>query len=339
LILSVFIDRTPKGVTISIAAQLKTSKNEIKRHESYLHKSLYENRTKADNMGVMCQSSFNLSNTSNISSTPIISTCIGGGPGLFPSKLHDLLDYAENNGLGYVIEWASNGRSFIVHDPEKLSRLLPLFFGQTKYRSFQRQLHMWNFEKIHHGSNRGARAHPYFIRGQKSVLQHLTRDCFKRSSSSVLDDGVGKINSSLHRKPVLDTMVGKCTTSSFSSSHSRRPSGPTKDKTLSNFFDSLTSLSSSDLSSHVSALIDDDEQQQDTHVQTSQDQQEQQHHFEEGDPVDFEGRQFFFLDLNSHVQRMTQNVKQQQQQQQQEFFTMKDEMQDFGTYPLVDLIF
>lgn len=90
----------------------------------------------------------------------------------------------------------------------------------------------------------------------------------------------------------------------------------------------------------MSALCDTDDQQQDTHVQTSQDQQ--QHQFEEGDPVEFEGRQFFFLDLkrNLQSQRTTQQqVKQQQQEQQQQHFTVKEEIQDFGAYALVDLLF
>ena len=68
--------------------------------------------------------------------------------GLFPCKLHDLLDYAESCGMENVISWTNDGRAFIVHDQDKLvETLLPLFFGQTKYRSFHRQLNMWSFER------------------------------------------------------------------------------------------------------------------------------------------------------------------------------------------------
>jgi HSF-type DNA-binding len=60
----------------------------------------------------------------------------------FPGKLHDLLTYAEMNGLDNIIGWVHNGSAFMVHDQEKLLQVLPIFFGQTKFRSFQRQLNV-----------------------------------------------------------------------------------------------------------------------------------------------------------------------------------------------------
>ncbi len=60
----------------------------------------------------------------------------------FPGKLHDLLTYAEYNGLDWIIGWVHNGRAFMVHDQDQLLNLLPIMFGQTKFRSFQRQLNV-----------------------------------------------------------------------------------------------------------------------------------------------------------------------------------------------------
>ena len=136
--------------------------------------------------------------------------------GLFPCKLHDLLDYAESCGMENVISWTNDGRAFIVHDQDKLvETLLPLFFGQTKYRSFHRQLNMWSFERAAASSavaksqaaavaaaaartspssaSSGKTAeqiaaeqkkqiifhHPFFLRGQKAVCQHMNREIFK----------------------------------------------------------------------------------------------------------------------------------------------------------------
>ena len=139
------------------------------------------------------------------------------GGGLFPVKLHDLLTYAENHGLDKsVISWTDDGRAFIVHDQDKLvETLLPLFFGQTKYRSFHRQLNMWSFERVsassiaaaaaaaaakakakagagqqqlhmvnvssaeHHSRKQIIFQHPFFLRGQKAVCQHMNREIFK----------------------------------------------------------------------------------------------------------------------------------------------------------------
>jgi hypothetical protein len=60
----------------------------------------------------------------------------------FPGKLHDLLTYAEMNGLDYIISWVHEGKAFMVHNQELLLTILPIFFGQTKFRSFQRQLNV-----------------------------------------------------------------------------------------------------------------------------------------------------------------------------------------------------
>jgi glycerophosphoryl diester phosphodiesterase len=118
----------------------------------------------------------------------------------------DLLEYADEKGLQHIISWTKDGRAFVVHDPDRLSQLLPLFFGQTKYRSFQRQLHMWSFDRIVSGKERGARAHPYFIRGRRSILQHMTRECFKRKSEeSETSSNSSKVSST--KKPAVDAVV------------------------------------------------------------------------------------------------------------------------------------
>ena len=107
--------------------------------------------------------------------------------GIFPCKLHDMLEYASRYNMEHVsIEWTLNGTAFIVNDPDGLMKILPLFFGQTKYRSFRRQLNIWSFERIDNGpKNKGAVfQHPYFIRGQKHICENMTRDSFKRSNTS-----------------------------------------------------------------------------------------------------------------------------------------------------------
>jgi hypothetical protein len=60
----------------------------------------------------------------------------------FPGKLHDLLTYAENSGLEWIISWVHDGKAVMVHRQDHLLQILPIFFGQTKFRSFQRQLNV-----------------------------------------------------------------------------------------------------------------------------------------------------------------------------------------------------
>jgi hypothetical protein len=102
----------------------------------------------------------------------------GGSETQFPGKLYDMLTYAEENQFDAVVSWIRGGRAFMVHDPEKLVELLPMFFGQTKYRSFRRQLNMWHFQRILEGPDRGAFMHPCFIRSNKPLCSYMSRHVF-----------------------------------------------------------------------------------------------------------------------------------------------------------------
>jgi hypothetical protein len=93
----------------------------------------------------------------------------------FPGKLQDMMEYVEANGLESAISWMLHGRGFQINDPEKLLCILPLFFGQTKYRSFRRQLNMWHFERIQDGPNKGVFIHPYFVKDNKALCSYMSR--------------------------------------------------------------------------------------------------------------------------------------------------------------------
>jgi len=99
----------------------------------------------------------------------------GGSETQFPGKLHDMLVYCERQGLGSIVSWIRGGLAFTVYDPEKLVSLLPVFFGQTKYRSFQRQLNMWHFERILDGPDKGSFFHPYFQKANKKLCSRMSR--------------------------------------------------------------------------------------------------------------------------------------------------------------------
>ena len=96
---------------------------------------------------------------------------------LFPWKLHDMLDAAEVNGFTTVVSWLPDGVSFKVHDKETFTSLiLQRYFDQTKYKSFQRQLNMWGFERRNeYGPEKGSYTHQYFVRGQQSLCCRMTR--------------------------------------------------------------------------------------------------------------------------------------------------------------------
>jgi hypothetical protein len=74
---------------------------------------------------------------------------------LFPWKLHEMLEAADVNGFSIVVSWLPDRRSFKVHDRETcVSLIMQRYFDQTKYKSFQRQLNMWGFERHLYGPSK-----------------------------------------------------------------------------------------------------------------------------------------------------------------------------------------
>lgn len=101
----------------------------------------------------------------------------GGVVTPFQFKLHSLLD---ENRFDLVISWQPHGRSFVVHKPvDFVQNVMPMYFNQTKYASFQRQLNLYGFRRITHGRDKGAYYHEYFLRGQRSLCQGMTRQKIK----------------------------------------------------------------------------------------------------------------------------------------------------------------
>jgi HSF-type DNA-binding len=79
----------------------------------------------------------------------------GGKAGVdhnFCMKLHYLLDNSQDQ--SHVISWQPHGRCFMVHDmKEFVSSMLPLWFRQSKFASFQRQLNLYGFQRLTQGKS------------------------------------------------------------------------------------------------------------------------------------------------------------------------------------------
>jgi len=69
------------------------------------------------------------------------------------SRLHHLLSELELNGQGEIMSWQPHGRAFRVHDKERLVKeVLSLWFRQTRYASFNRQLNLYGFQRFSKGT-------------------------------------------------------------------------------------------------------------------------------------------------------------------------------------------
>jgi len=92
----------------------------------------------------------------------------------FPLKLHEMLDDSKTHGREHIISWGPDGKSFKVHQPEDfVTEVMPMYFNQTKYRSFQRMLNLYNFKKIIVGPMRGGYIHPKFLRDNKELCSTM----------------------------------------------------------------------------------------------------------------------------------------------------------------------
>lgn len=76
--------------------------------------------------------------------------------GTFPVKLYNMLGKVRGTVLEKIINWDPDGMSFVIYKPKEFAnQLMGIFFKQTKYKSFQRQLNFYGFIRTRRGIIRG----------------------------------------------------------------------------------------------------------------------------------------------------------------------------------------
>jgi hypothetical protein len=85
-----------------------------------------------------------------------------------------------------IVSWQPHGKAFRVHQPDAFARtVMPRYFKeQTKYKSFQRQLHFYGFHRVRKGMDTGAYFHRMFIRNQKSMSLRMSCQKHKGKKST-----------------------------------------------------------------------------------------------------------------------------------------------------------
>jgi len=105
----------------------------------------------------------------------------------FPFKLHSILESAGTAGQEAIISWLPSGKAFKIHKPKEFAdAIMPQYFNQTKYRSFQRQLYIYGFDRIKDKSSNdyGAYFHELFIRGASDLCLDMQRKKIKGTGLS-----------------------------------------------------------------------------------------------------------------------------------------------------------
>lgn len=94
---------------------------------------------------------------------------------IFPVKLYDMLQCAEEVGIDHAISWQPHGRCFVVHDPKAFCSIMPNFFSFTKIASFQRQLNLYGFQRLTRGRDKNGYYNELFLRGRPDLMGKLVR--------------------------------------------------------------------------------------------------------------------------------------------------------------------
>jgi hypothetical protein len=101
----------------------------------------------------------------------------GSVPGLlFPWKLHDMLDAADQQGNNResTVSWQEDGVSFKIRDKERFVRkIVPKYFHKTTWDDFMKTLSSWGFVRFTSGAQKGAFIHRLLVRRKRSLCKQM----------------------------------------------------------------------------------------------------------------------------------------------------------------------
>lgn len=110
----------------------------------------------------------------------------------FPYKLYQMLSDAHEHGFQDIVSWNANGTSFKVHDSVAFTKtIIPKYFKQTRYKSFQRQLCLYGFDRVLTGNQKGSRYHKKFVRGNYELMTEI-KYCVGMKSKAILEQQTKK---------------------------------------------------------------------------------------------------------------------------------------------------
>eukprot|EP00536_Pseudo-nitzschia_multiseries_P011832 jgi/Psemu1/94748/gw1.425.1.1 len=85
-----------------------------------------------------------------------------------------MLEDADSKNFSHIVSWNPSGDGFMVHDKDQFTReIVPRYFALTKYKSFQRQLSLYGFQRVTVGPNKGLRFIEKLRRGRPDLVNTL----------------------------------------------------------------------------------------------------------------------------------------------------------------------
>jgi hypothetical protein len=104
-----------------------------------------------------------------------------GRTGTFPQKLHQMLsDLEGQEGGSDIASFLGHGRAFAIHKPRDfVKHVMPKYFRMSRFSSFQRQLNLYDFQRITEGPDKGAYFHELFVQGRPILSTMMKRNKIK----------------------------------------------------------------------------------------------------------------------------------------------------------------
>jgi len=101
----------------------------------------------------------------------------------FPWKLHVVLEESEKYGFQGIISWQGN-KAFKVHDQDRFENcVMNKYFNNTQYKTFQRQLNIYAFQRVTRGKYVGSYTHEFICRGNPDICRFMTRTKVKKKGA------------------------------------------------------------------------------------------------------------------------------------------------------------
>jgi hypothetical protein len=104
-----------------------------------------------------------------------------GRTGTFPQKMHLMLaDLEQEEGGREIASFLPHGRAFCIHKPKEfVKKVMPKYFRMSRFSSFQRQLNLYEFQRITEGPDKGAYYHELFLQGRPMLCTQIKRNKIK----------------------------------------------------------------------------------------------------------------------------------------------------------------
>eukprot|EP00533_Pseudo-nitzschia_delicatissima_P012458 CAMPEP_0197277696 /NCGR_PEP_ID=MMETSP1432-20130617/17452_1 /TAXON_ID=44447 /ORGANISM="Pseudo-nitzschia delicatissima, Strain UNC1205" /LENGTH=351 /DNA_ID=CAMNT_0042743943 /DNA_START=6 /DNA_END=1061 /DNA_ORIENTATION=- len=154
----------------------------------------------------------------------MLSKTTSSGETAFPWKLHMVLEQSTFDGFDDIISWIGNS-AFKVHDPIQFEEsIMQRFFNQTQYKSFQRQLNIYGFQRVKTaGKATGSYTHPLFIRGNPDACAFMVRVKVKKKGIRKNLSRNTSIGSTRSRNDSIDSQEGVTTNKTSYTFHTPYP--------------------------------------------------------------------------------------------------------------------